>query len=196
MPEETKKTKLINSSIVGFILDIVKIAIITVLIVWPIHHFIFQPFLVRGISMEPTFENNDYLLIEEISYKFENPQRGDVIVFRSPRNPREYLIKRIIGLPNERVVIKDSNIYIYNQQYKYGLKLEENYLLPGMSTYGNIDIKLKPDEYYVLGDNREASLDSRSFGPIHRSEIVGRVWLRGWPLKRVGKFASPNYNNL
>ncbi|MGC9049119.1 MAG: signal peptidase I [Patescibacteria group bacterium] len=176
-----------------FIWDLVKLVIIAFIIVWPIHRFVFQPFLVQGPSMEPNFYDKEYLIIEEVSYRFTQPRRGEIIVFRPSSNPNNYLIKRIIALPNERIVIKNGNIYIYNDEYPQGIKLQENYLSPGVSTSGEIDQKLGPDEYFVLGDNRQLSLDSRSFGPIKRKEIIGRTWLRGWPLNRVAKFQVPVY---
>lgn len=183
------------SPIVDFIFDLIKLTIIAVLIVWPIHRFIFQPFIVRGVSMEPTFDYNDYLIVEKITYKSRGFQRGDIVVFRSPIKPKEYLIKRVIGLPEERIVIKEGSVYIYNKKYKNGIKLdEEAYLFPTTSTYGKIDIKLKSNEYFLLGDNRSVSLDSRSFGPIRKSEIIGRVWIRGWPFNKITKFAPPEYN--
>jgi len=178
----------------GFILDLVKLVIIAFIIVWPIHHFVFQPFLVDGPSMEPNFYDKDYLIIEEISYHFNQPKRGEVIVFQSPSNPSNYLIKRVIGLPNERIVIKNGEIYIYNDKYPQGVKLQEDYLPAGLTTGGEVDQKLGPDEYFVLGDNRRLSLDSRSFGPIKRKFITGRAWLRGWPLNRIDKFECPVYN--
>ncbi len=182
------------SSALLFLWDILKLVILAFIIVWPIHHFIFQPFLVQGPSMEPNFFDREYLIIEEISYRFTGgPQRGEVVVFKSPSDPKDYLIKRVIGLPGERTVIKDGQITIYNNDYPMGVKLTEKYLYPGLSTGGDVDVQLTSGQYYVLGDNRTISLDSRSFGPIKRSGIVGRAWLRGWPLNRLTRFTAPVY---
>ncbi|MFN3302006.1 MAG: signal peptidase I [Patescibacteria group bacterium] len=178
-----------------YILEFLKIFIISFLIVLPIRHFLIQPFYVKGASMEPSFYDYEYLIIDEISYRFRSPQRGEIIIFHSPYNWYDYYIKRIIGLPKERVVIKDGEIYIYNDKFKDGIKLkEDDYLEPGTVTPGKVDLILSEDEYFVLGDNRNSSLDSRSFGPIRRNQIIGKVWLRGWPFNRIKKFNPPFYN--
>lgn len=175
------------SVFLSLVFDLVKLTALAFIIVWPIHRFVFQPFYVSGPSMEPSFFNNEYLIIEKISYLFRQPQRGEVIIFKSPEKPKDHLIKRVIGLPNERVVITGGEVYIYNGKFVQGLKLDEKkYLSPGMSTPGQIDVQLKENEYYVLGDNRIMSLDSRIFGPINQKNFTGRAWLRGWPFKRIG----------
>lgn len=177
-----------------FILDLIKLAVIAFIIVWPIHKFVFQPFLVQGPSMEPNFFDKDYLIIEEISYRFRQPERGEVIVFESPTQPGNYLIKRVIGLPGERIVIRGGEIFIYPKSSS-SFKLKEDYLTPGLSTGGEIDQQLGVDEYFVLGDNRSVSLDSRTFGPVKRKKIIGRAWLRGWPLDKLAIFEKPVYNS-
>jgi signal peptidase I len=180
---------------VEFILDLAKIVILAFIIIWPIHHFVFQPFYVSGPSMEPNFYDKDYLIVEELSYRFHSPQRGEVIVFHSPNNSQDYLIKRVIGLPGERIVITKNKISVYNQQFPQGAEFNENsYINPGLVTIGEIDIQLNPDEYYVLGDHRNVSLDSRVFGPIKKSTIVGRAWFRGWPFKNLGLLKTPIFN--
>lgn len=145
--------------------------------------------------MEPTFHDNEYLIIDEISYRFNEPARGDIIVFRYPRNPKEYFIKRVIGLPGEKVQIKDGNIYVFDQAHPDGIKLDETYLSADTKTYGlNEEITvLNDNQFYVLGDNRNASKDSRSFGPVSREFIVGHVLLRGWPFNKVNIFSAPEY---
>ncbi|MFA5051116.1 MAG: signal peptidase I [Patescibacteria group bacterium] len=177
---------------VEFILDLVKIVLLAFIIIWPIHHFVFQPFYVSGPSMEPNYYDKDYLIVEELSYRFHSPQRGEVIVFHSPNNSQDYLIKRVIGLPGERIVISKNKISVYNQQFPQGVEFNENsYLNPGLVTMGEVDVQLNSDEYYVLGDHRNVSLDSRVFGPIKRSTIVGRAWFRGWPFKNLGLLKTP-----
>ncbi len=178
-----------------FVLEFLKILIISLAIVLPIRYFLIQPFYVKGASMEPNFHDYEYLIIDEISFRFRNPQRGEIIVFRSPYKYSDYYIKRIIGLPAERIVIENGEIYIYNEKFKDGIKLDESeYLEPGVKTSGKVDITLSQDQYFVLGDNRNSSLDSRSFGPILRNQIIGRVWIRGWPIYRIKKFDIPLYN--
>jgi signal peptidase I len=178
------------SKIALFLLEIVKVALLAGITIALVRYFLFKPFYVKGQSMEPTFFENDYLIIDEISYRFHEPQRGDIIVLHSPVSSDNYL-KRIVGLPGERVKIEDTKVIIYNNEYPRGLVLGEQYL--NDPTTGSISVALGPDEYYVLGDNRGASFDSRRFGPIKRSAIVGRVWFRGWPFTRITTFVDPSY---
>lgn len=165
-------------------------------IIIPIRYYLIQPFYVKGASMEPNFYDKEYLIIDEISYRFHEPARGDIIVFRYPRNQEEYFIKRVIGLPGEKVQIKDGFVYIYNRADSEGVKLEETYLAAEEKTYGLNEetVSLNHDQYYVLGDNRNSSKDSRSFGPVDKKLITGRVLLRGWPFDRINIFSAPEYS--
>ncbi|HBP00124.1 MAG: hypothetical protein UU48_C0001G0113 [Candidatus Uhrbacteria bacterium GW2011_GWF2_41_16] len=175
-----------------FVLEIIQILVFSAAIIIPIRYFLIQPFYVKGASMEPNFYDHEYLLIDEISYRFREPKRGDIIVFRYPRNPSEFFIKRVVGLPGETVEILDGVVTLYNNEHPNGIRLEESYL-SGAYTPGRIKYVLGSDEYIVLGDNRDASLDSRAFGPVKRDELVGRVWIRGLPLNRAGIFETPEY---
>jgi signal peptidase I len=179
-------------SFLVFIWEITKIVIIALLIVVPIRTFLFQPFFVRGESMTPAFENGDYLIIDEISYRFQNPQRGEVIVFKYPNDPSQRYIKRIIGLPGETVEIKDGIVVISNQKESHILD-EADYLPLDIFTPGEILISLAEDEYFVLGDNRRASADSRRWGSLARKNIIGRVLLRAWPFTAFAKIEAPGY---
>ena len=155
--------------------------------------------------MEPSFYDHEYLIIDEISYRFNEPNRGDIIVFRYPRNPQEYFIKRLIGLPGEQVQIKDGEVKIFNETNVDGFILDEEYLPNGLKTYGlseevvtlstvnEKDTTIK-NEYFVLGDNRNSSKDSRSFGPVDESFITGKVLLRGWPFDRIKFFDDMEYS--
>lgn len=178
----------------SFFLELVKIVLIALAVIIPVRYFLFQPFYVRGASMEPNFHDNQYLIIDEITYRFSDPQRGDVIVIKDPSKYSEFLIKRIIGLPNETIEVRDGEVLIVNAQYPSGVVLQEEYLASGMITNGNKKVVLHADEYYVLGDNRPVSLDSRSFGPLTRQHIVGRAWLRVWPFDQFQHFVAPNYD--
>jgi len=183
-----------------FIWEITKVVCISLAIILPVRYYLIQPFYVKGASMEPNFHDHEYLIIDEISYRFNAPTRGQVIVFRYPRNPQEYFIKRIIGLPGEEIQIKDGEIIIFNSEYPQGLTLDESYLPTDLDTFGQSDEKnsIGPDEYYVLGDNRNASKDSRSFGPVNDSFITGKVLFRGWPLSKIRFYDKddwPQYNN-
>ena len=180
---------------IAFIWELVKLVIIALLVVLPIRYFVFQPFYVSGASMEPNFYDHQYLIIDELNYRFRQPVRGEVIVFKNPKNRHDDFIKRIIALPGERIVISHGEITIFNDRFPQGLKLEESDYLPaGIRTLGEIDIKLDPNEYFVLGDNRNNSLDSRTFGPVPRDLIIGRSYFRGWPLSEFGHINTPLYN--
>lgn len=173
--------------------EILEVVIIAVLVVLGVRALLVQPFLVSGSSMEPTFQNGDYILINEISYRFRAPERGEVVVFRFPQNESVFYIKRIIGLPGERVVVKNGEIKIFNQNHPEGFSLGENYLSIPMRKTDEKNISLKDGEYFMMGDNRNASSDSRQWGPAKKSEIIGEVWMRLWPLNKVMAFEKPAY---
>jgi signal peptidase I len=147
--------------------------------------------------MEPNFYDHEYLIIDEITYRFNEPKRGDIVVFRYPRNPQEYFIKRVVGLPGEEIQIKDNEVIIYNEKNPEGFVLDEGYLSADVKTYSLTEDKvgLGENEFFVMGDNRDSSKDSRSFGPVNKSFITGRVLLRGWPFNRIKLFEAPAYNN-
>lgn len=174
-----------------FVWEVLKIFIIASVIVLPIRYFLFQPFIVKGESMIPNFQSGDYLIVDEISYRFATPQRGDVVVFKYPKDPTQKFIKRVIGLPGETVEVKDGKVTIYkdgNQQ-----TLDEKYLPNPSGTIGTLTIPLGVEEYFVLGDNREFSYDSRAWGPVPIKNIIGKVFLRVLPIASLSKIAIPNY---
>jgi len=164
-----------------FIWEIVKVVIISLAIIIPIRYYLIQPFFVKGASMQPSFDNGQYLVINEIGYRFENPMRGDVIVFKYPQDPSQYYIKRIIGLPNETVEVKNGQVIVYSIDFPEGVVLDESYLPEGIFTQGNVFVKLAENDYFVLGDNRSASSDSRQWGALAKEYIIGKVWVRAWP---------------
>ena len=182
-------------SVGEFILEVVKVVVISLAIIIPVRYFLIQPFYVKGASMEPNFYDHEYLIIDEISYRFKDPVRGDIVVFRYPKDQRQYFIKRIIGLPGEKIEIRDGRVYVYNQGYPHGQLVNETmYLGADITTSGDDIFSLGDNEYFVLGDNRSSSLDSRNFGPISRHLIIGRTWFRGWPLDKIDWFNAPGYN--
>jgi len=176
-------------SVGSFFWELIKVFLIAVIIIVPVRYFLVQPFFVRGASMEPSFENGEYLVIDEISYRFREPQRGEVIVFRFPNNPSQFFIKRILGLPGEEVEIRDGQVIIHNDQHRQGVVVDESaYLLPNTRTGGELTVRLGADEYFVLGDNRAASSDSRSWGVLPQDAVIGRAWLRAFPFDRLTVF--------
>jgi len=181
-------------SLFVFIWEILKLVIIALLIVIPIRYFIFQPFFVRGQSMEPNFENGDYLIVEELSFRFREPQRGEVVVFKCPQVPSQRHIKRIVGLPGETITVEDNKIIISKDSQSWILD-ETNYL--PASTYTQPrkfkTLTLKEGEYFVLGDNRGNSTDSRLWGPLPEENIIGRVIFRVLPFTAFAKIEAPEY---
>jgi len=178
-------------SFFSFLFDLLKTFVIVALVAFAIRYFVIQPFVVDGDSMLPTFINNEYLIAEKISYDFKNPSRGDVAIFRYPKNPEIIYIKRIIGLPGETVEIKNNSVYIADSTESQAKKLSESYLSTVSKTYiysesekdQEYKVALKEKEYFVMGDNREHSSDSREWGILPRANIIGRVWITVTPLE-------------
>ena len=164
--------------------ELFRFAIIVLLVVAPIRLFIAQPFVVSGSSMFPTFIDKDYLIVDEISYRLNNPERDDVIIFRYPNDPSKFFIKRIIGLPGEAVDIKGSEVTITNKTHPEGFVLKQPYVKNQAESKTHLELKEK--EYFVMGDNRSASSDSRYWGAVPRKNIVGRALLRLLPIKEIG----------
>lgn len=160
--------------------ELARFALIALIIVVPIRWYVAQPFIVSGASMEDTFHHNEYLIVDRLTYRFEEPERGDVIIFRYPNDPSKYFIKRIIGLPGETVVIDGSRVIIENDDHPGGLILDEPYI-SSMEKTGSQSLALAAGEYFVMGDNRDHSSDSRIWGVLKRDEIIGRAWLRLFP---------------
>lgn len=189
----------------GFVLEIIKIFLLALVIIIPIRVFLFQPFFVQGASMEPNFENNQYLIVNEFGYKktdvgigeknfftvepFKDLARKQVVVFRYPKNPSQFFIKRVIGLPGEKVEVKNGKVTIYNSENPDGFVLDEKDYIPGaVKTTGEISTLLGDDEYFVMGDNRMFSSDSRSWGPVPGENITGEAFIRAWPLNKLTVF--------
>lgn len=163
--------------------ELVRYALVAIIIVIPIRMFIAQPFVVSGESMFPTFHDGEYLIVDELSYNIGEPKRGDVIVFRYPKEPKRFFIKRIIGLPNEEISINGNEIKIFNKENPEGFKLEESYIKEKSSFVGSY--KTGEKEYFVMGDNRNNSSDSRSWGLLPEKLITGRAYLRLLPFKDI-----------
>jgi signal peptidase I len=159
--------------------ELVKLVFISLLIVIPFRLYIAQPFIVEGASMDPTFETGDYLIVDELTYHFRAPERGSVLIFKYPRDPRKSFIKRVVGLPGETVDIREGVVTITNNAYPNGLVLDEPYVTFKKSD--NANYNLGQNEYFVLGDNRLGSADSRIWGPVPESNIIGRPIIRFLP---------------
>jgi len=164
--------------------DLLRFTLILALIVIPLRIFVIQPFFVKGDSMLPAFQDKNYLIIDQISYRFKDPQRGDVVVFRPPNDPSRFYIKRIIAEPGERIVINGHVPKIFNEELPEGFMLDESqYINEHMEN--RIDVTLSEGEYFVMGDNRRNSSDSRAWGALQGDDIRGRVWLRLYPFKKI-----------
>jgi len=174
--------------------ELIQIAALVTAIVVPIRYFLIQPFYVKGASMEPNFYDREYLVIDELTYRFRDPKRGEISVFRYPNDPSQFFIKRIIGLPGDTVRVYGGKVMVTPVDSDKETALDEiAYLSPDIYTAGDKTVTLGADEYFVMGDNRGASLDSRIFGDVPRKNIVGRVMLRGWPFSKVTWFETPVY---
>ncbi len=177
MPQEKRE---------NFFTELLKFALIAIVIVIPIRLFVAKPFIVSGASMEPTFDTGQYLIVDELSYHLGDPQRGEVVIFRYPRDPSQYFIKRIIGLPNETVHIHNGTVSVTRVDGTT-VDLDESYIV-NRGNGMDMDTALANDQYFVMGDNRPESSDSRVWGILPRKNIVGRAFLRLLPVNSAQIF--------
>ena len=177
--------------------EIIRFSIIALIIVIPIRMFVAQPFIVSGESMEDTFESGEYLIVDQISYKFEEPKLGEVIIFRYPRDASKFFIKRVIGIPGDTISIDGNVVTLSNDANPDGIVLDEPYIA-SMQPNTRLTEELSEGEYFVMGDNRDASSDSRMWGILHEDKIIGRAFLRLFPVTEIGAFpgAYDIYNEL
>lgn len=187
MPSEKSN---FSKSRLSVLLELLRSAFYILTIAFLIRYFLVQPFIVEGSSMEPNFLNQEYLLVSKVSYQLKEPKRGDVIVFRPVESPYLNYIKRVIGLPGETVEIKNGKVWIDKEE------LKEDYLPRDVKTLissgtKTITVKLKEDQYFVLGDNRQFSKDSREIGAIPRVNIVGPAWMIVFPFNKMGPVFHP-----
>ena len=195
------------SAVLGVLKTIFSWIILPGLIVLFLHSFVFQAFYVSGSSMNPGFQDGDYLIIDKVGFTLSNVKstfgldtsldlkRGDVLVFRYPNNLSTFFIKRLIGLPGDRVVVKDGKVVIYNNENPDGLVLNEPYIDQSVVTQGDIDEVIEKNKYFVMGDNREpnGSFDSREWGQLPREDIVGVATARLLPINELGPLKHPTY---
>jgi|SRR3990167_7324835 len=159
---------------------------IALALAFTIRFYVAAPYLVQGTSMDPTFHSTDYLIIDRVSYRFGDPQRGDVVVFRFPQDPSRSFIKRVIGLPGETVSIKDQKVTVINDAHPDGFTIDEPYIATENLRESDTRVTLGKDEFFVMGDNRKASADSRTWGTLPRNNITGRALLRLYPFTSIG----------
>jgi len=164
----------------SFLVEVFKFAILALVIVLPFRWFVAQPFIVSGASMDPTFETGEYLIVDQVSYRLHPPERGDVVIFKFPGDPSKYFIKRIIGVPGEVVKLANGYTTIIDPATGEEMQLNEPYLMTDR-TDDHLTITLSGNEYFVMGDNRSKSSDSRVWGPVPRENIVGRAYVRLLP---------------
>lgn len=179
----------------AFFLDILQVIVFAVAIFLFVYLLILQPHKIKGHSMDPNFEDGEFILTDKVSYRLGSPQRGDVVVFKAPPDYQEEFIKRIIGLPGDHVMVKDNHIYVNGK-----LIDETSYLDPsvpvsaGTFTTEGKEVSVPDGEYLVMGDNRPNSYDGRYFGTITRDKITGKAWLSYWPPKRAGLIKEKTYS--
>lgn len=174
-----------------FVYDVFKTVSTVLGVAFLIRFFLIQPFYVSGPSMEPNFHNNQYILVDQVTYRFSKPKRGDVVVFKWPQNIAISFIKRVIGTPGETIEVRDGQVYVFNDDNPNGARLDESYLAAG--TPNNVRRTLGRNEYFVMGDNRYNSSDSRTWGPVGRHLIVGKVWLVVYPFSDFESVGRPSY---
>jgi signal peptidase I len=170
----------------NFFTELLKFVVVAAIIVIPVRLFVAQPFIVSGQSMDPTFVNGQYLIVDELSYHFKEPQRGDVIIFRYPRNPSEYFIKRIIGLPGDTVHILNNSITVISAN-GVSQTLQEPYVV-NVGDGPEATYTVPEGQYFVMGDNRPESSDSRMWGLLPRKNIIGRAFVRLLPFQSASIF--------
>jgi signal peptidase I len=168
--------------------EIVKFTIFAVIITLVVRTYIAQPFIVSGASMDPTFHNMQYLIVDQLTYNFYEPKRDDVVIFKYPNNPKIFYIKRIIGLPGEKVEIANGVIRIINKENPDGMILDDTHVSESKKSHDSSSVVLRNNEYFVMGDNRKESSDSRVWGPLERKYIVGRPFLRLYPVSKISVF--------
>ncbi len=197
-PIENKRNDSISNlkRIAAVIFNIFKGVILLFILAFLFRIFVIQPFLVDGPSMEPNFADKEYLLVNKITPKISGYQRGNVVIFKYPQNEKLVFIKRIIGMPGETIEIENGKIKIINAENPKGKILQEDYLPAEIYTATAQDEFLETlveDEYFVLGDNRKNSLDSREFGPIVQRQLVGKTW---FSFRTFHTIPRPQYNVL
>lgn len=178
----------------AFFLDILQVVVFAVAIFLFVYLLILQPHKIKGHSMDPNFEDGEFLLTDKVSYRFGLPERGDVIVFKAPPDDQEEFIKRIIGIPGDTVMVKGARVYVNGKLIDESAYLDPSVRTdPGNALAEGKEITVPEGQYLVMGDNRPHSFDGRNFGPIEKSKITGKAWLSYWPPSRAGVIEEEDY---
>lgn len=184
-------------NVFGVFWEFIEAIVFALAIFVVVYLFLFQPNQVKGSSMFPTFKDKEFILTDKISYRMGDPNRGDVVVFRSPKNQYQDFIKRVIGLPGDKIKIDGGKLFVNDIQVDESEYLEPSvYTGPEAFLSEGQEITVPQDRYFVMGDNRPGSSDSRDFGPVSKGEFVGKVFFRYYPVDRFGKINSATYSNL
>lgn len=184
---------LVMNKLGSFILELLQVVVFAISIFLFVYLLILQPHKIKGASMEPNFHDGEYLLTDKVSYRVGDPARGDVVVFKAPPTYKDEFIKRIIGLPGEEVSIQNGKILINGREMEENYLPKETIIMPGRFLQEGQTITVPANSYFVLGDNRDHSLDSRNIGPIEKQYITGRAWLIYWPITELGTIQAPTY---
>lgn len=179
--------------IVNFFLDFLETIVVALSIFVVIYLFIAQPHEIKGSSMEPNFLNNEYILTDKISYRLREPERGDVVIFKAPTNQDVDYIKRVIGLAGDRVKVQSGAVYVNGEKLREDYLEDPTSLFPGSFMQEGVEITVPPGEVFVLGDNRPHSSDSRQFGPVPMDSLIGKAFVRYWPVTSMGVLEKINY---
>ena len=175
----------------AFFLDILQVVVFAVSIFLFIYLLIMQPHKIKGSSMEPDFHDGEFLLTDKVTYRFGKPKRDDVIVFKAPPDDSDEFIKRIIGVPNDTINIQSGKVYLNGNVINEPYLAQNTYTSSGTFAKENVPFTIPNDFYFVMGDNREHSFDSRNFGLINKSKITGRAWVIYWPVSKLGVIKNP-----
>ena len=200
-PESPTPSPVRRNETWSFLVELIKTAVIVLVFAYLIRVFVLQPYIVDGTSMFPEFHNGDYLLVDKLTYRFEAPKRGDIIVFKYPKDTSFNYVKRIIGLPGDTIRIENSKVYVYDSANPNGAPLTEPYVLPGNTTLpdsgtGQSEFVVPANNYFVLGDNRMGSSDSRDWGDVPDSDVIGRVLVLAYPFDRISIYPHATYANV
>jgi signal peptidase I len=179
---------------IAALFDFLQGIVVFLAILVMVYLFLLSPQEINGQSMDPTFHNGEYILTNKVEYKIKDPARGDVVIFKSPRNKEVDYIKRVIGLPGERIKLVNSTYYLNDKPLDESAYLAETVkTYPGSFLTENVEYTIPAGKYFVSGDNRTHSSDSREFGPIPKEDFIGKALLRYFPFDRTGLIKNPFY---